>query len=75
MSKYVLQHSRSTSMPIQIIYESKDGSLSQRLVTVWRMNEENVLVWCHNKKAIRSLRIENILSAQKRRQRIVHDYA
>ncbi|MBM7631735.1 putative DNA-binding transcriptional regulator YafY [Geomicrobium sediminis] len=75
MSKYVLQHSRSTSMPIQIIYEAKDGSLSQRLVTVRRMNEENVFVWCHNKKAVRSLRVENILSAQKRRQRMMHAYA
>lgn len=61
---YVLKSSRIERKPIQIIYEAQDGTFSQRVVTVYRMNESDLLVWCHSKRGIRSLKKENILSAR-----------
>jgi len=61
---YVLKSSLTGGKPIQIIYEAKDGTFSQRVVTVYRMNELDILVWCHSKKGVRSLKKESILSAR-----------
>ncbi|GAK11419.1 hypothetical protein [Geomicrobium sp. JCM 19039] len=68
MIGYVLQHSLSSGKPVSIIYEAKDGILSQRRVTVRRMDENTALVWCHYKRAVRTLKIANILSAEKQKE-------
>ncbi|WP_051302780.1 WYL domain-containing protein [Salibacterium aidingense] len=60
----ILKRAAENRDPVQVIYESRDGTLSQRTVTVHQMNERNVLVWCHYKQGIRTLRLENLLSAR-----------
>ncbi|MFB4165232.1 hypothetical protein ACE1TI_15820 [Alteribacillus sp. JSM 102045] len=59
----VLKRALESGRPVEIIYEAKDGTLSQRKVTIHRMNEKDALVWCHTKNGLRSLKIQNILSA------------
>lgn len=63
-NNYVLKSSLIGRNPIQIIYEAQDGTFSQRVVTVYRMNELDILLWCHSKKGVRSLKKESILSAR-----------
>ncbi|WP_026703061.1 hypothetical protein [Salibacterium aidingense] len=58
----ILKRAAETREPIQVIYEAKDGTFSQRVVTIYRLNEWDVLVWCHYRKAVRSLKKCNILS-------------
>ncbi|SFP12206.1 hypothetical protein [Salibacterium halotolerans] len=58
----ILKRAAETKEPIQVIYEAKDGTLSQRIVTVYQFNEKHVLVWCHYRNAVRSLKKSNILS-------------
>ncbi|MGY4690397.1 WYL domain-containing protein [Salibacterium sp. K-3] len=64
----VLKRAAETKEPVQVIYESRDGTLSQRTVTVHQFNEKHVLVWCHHRRAIRSLKVSNILSAGRIKQ-------
>ncbi|MBM7633802.1 hypothetical protein [Geomicrobium sediminis] len=68
MNSYVLQHSLSSGEPVNIIYEAKDGSLSQRLVTVRRMDKKTALVWCHKREDIRTMQVVNILAAEKQKE-------
>ncbi|SFQ33681.1 hypothetical protein [Salibacterium halotolerans] len=58
----ILMRAAETKGPVQVIYERKDGSLTQRTVTVYQLNRRNVLVWCHERNAVRSLKTCNILS-------------
>ncbi|SDH64604.1 hypothetical protein [Alteribacillus bidgolensis] len=53
----VLKRALESGRPIESIYEAKDGRLSQRTVTVHRMNKKEVLVWCHAQHGFRSLKI------------------
>ncbi|EZH67864.1 hypothetical protein DH09_08035 [Bacillaceae bacterium JMAK1] len=68
MNSYVLQHSLSLGVPVNIIYEAKDGSLSQRRVTVRRMDKKTALVWCHKRNAVRTIQLVNILAAEKQKE-------
>ncbi|SFQ38794.1 hypothetical protein [Salibacterium halotolerans] len=43
----VLVRAADTKERVQMIYEAKDGMLSQRIVTVHKLNKKDVLVWCH----------------------------
>lgn len=62
VNDYVLKRALEDRKPIQIIYEDKNGKITQRTVTLHRMNQHNILVWCHLKKNIRTLKMENVLS-------------
>ncbi|MFZ4454242.1 WYL domain-containing protein [Salibacterium aidingense] len=59
----LLQRAKESGRPLQIIYESKNGRLSQRTVSIFRIRETDILVWCHHKQHLRTLKRSRILSA------------
>lgn len=50
--------------PIEIIYQSKNGTITQRRITIKKINQQKILAYCHTKKQFRSFIIEQILAAQ-----------
>jgi predicted DNA-binding transcriptional regulator YafY len=47
---------------IMIYYLDDHGDLTQRIIKVIRLNEENLLGFCYYRKSIRSFKLVNILS-------------
>ncbi|MGD6780705.1 hypothetical protein [Sutcliffiella horikoshii] len=48
--------------PIEIIYMSKDGSITQRSLLVLDINKNNVTAFCYLRNQKRTFLLENILS-------------
>ncbi|GAK12159.1 WYL domain-containing protein [Geomicrobium sp. JCM 19039] len=61
---YALRQSLEKRRRVQIIYQAKSGKLTQRDVTVYRLNDVDVIVWCHMKGAVRTLKQTNILAVE-----------
>lgn len=59
----ILKRAVENEEKIQIIYQSKNGELSQRFVTVQEVNDTHAICFCHYKRQRRMFRLENILSA------------
>ncbi|TLS39018.1 WYL domain-containing protein [Pseudalkalibacillus caeni] len=68
--KNLLYHWYEEKVPVEIIYLSKKGELSQRTIQIESFNGEIIKAYCTNKKALRMFKVENILSAQSKR--LVH---
>lgn len=62
--KSLLVKSAIEQKPIEIIYESKTGTITQRCITIKKLNQKKLLAYCHTKKQYRSFNIEQILAAQ-----------
>jgi predicted DNA-binding transcriptional regulator YafY len=52
-----------TRQPIEIIYSNKNGSLSQRVITIVELTESHIKAYCHLRHDSRVFKRENILSA------------
>ena len=50
--------------PVEIIYQSKKGTISQRTILIKKVNHQQILAYCYQKRQIRSFIIEQILAAQ-----------
>lgn len=50
--------------PVEIIYQSKKGTISQRTILIKKVNQQQILAYCYQKRQIRSFIIEQILAAQ-----------
>lgn len=61
--KKLLIKSSLDQKPIEIIYFSKNGEITHRLITVRSVNDERILALCHVKKQYRTFLIEQILAA------------
>ncbi|MDG5789518.1 transcriptional regulator [Evansella sp. AB-P1] len=51
-----------TGNPMMVMYMSKKGLITKRMVTVERFNSDQVEVFCHLRKAYRRFLRENILA-------------
>ncbi|MCD7036109.1 hypothetical protein LRR81_17850 [Metabacillus sp. GX 13764] len=60
---YWLKQSLEKQIPAEIIYQSKNGLISQRRIIVKRIEEDHVIACCLHKKQIRSFLLDSILSA------------
>jgi predicted DNA-binding transcriptional regulator YafY len=47
---------------IEMIYLTKDGSISQRIIRVKEMNQDKINAYCYLRKSNRNFTISNILS-------------
>jgi predicted DNA-binding transcriptional regulator YafY len=47
---------------IQMIYLTKDGSISQRIIRVKEINQDKITAYCYLRKNYRIFNISNILS-------------
>ncbi|MDR0138040.1 hypothetical protein RFW18_09845 [Metabacillus idriensis] len=69
--KVLLEKSKNQQMPIEMIYLSEKGFLSQRTIIVNEVNEHYIKAYCFSKHQIRIFKTGNILSAaiQKRKRK------
>ncbi|WP_224771106.1 hypothetical protein [Metabacillus idriensis] len=61
--KVLLEKSKNLQMPIEIIYLSEKGFLTQRTIIVNEINERYIKAYCFSKQQIRIFKTGNILSA------------
>ncbi|MGG4488698.1 hypothetical protein [Metabacillus idriensis] len=68
--KVLLEKSKNQQMPIEMIYLSEKGLLTQRMILVNEINEHYIKAYCFSKQQIRIFKKGNILSAaiQKRKR-------
>lgn len=65
----LLKRSLENKEKIQIMYLDRKGELTQRYVTVVKINQTHVVCYCHYKKQRRMFRLKNILAASPFRSR------
>ncbi|WP_026690128.1 hypothetical protein [Alteribacter aurantiacus] len=59
----LFKRSIAEQTPIEIIYMSKTGIVTKRVVSVRQINDEAIIGFCHMRKALRTFKRMNILSA------------
>ncbi|MCF3941555.1 hypothetical protein [Oceanobacillus alkalisoli] len=47
---------------IVIFYMDSSGKVTERYVRVLKFNDNHILVYCHYRKKVRTLKLDNILS-------------
>ncbi|MGD6991874.1 hypothetical protein [Sutcliffiella horikoshii] len=57
-----LEWYRNSRTPIEIIYMSKDGSITQRSLLVLDINKNNVTAFCYLRNQKRTFLLDSILS-------------
>jgi predicted DNA-binding transcriptional regulator YafY len=60
--KGLLLHSLSTKQPLEIIYLSDKGEISQRAIVVEEIQKDKIVAFCKLRNQYRIFKIENILS-------------
>ncbi|CAG9620486.1 hypothetical protein [Sutcliffiella rhizosphaerae] len=58
----ILNLLKETQKPVEMIYLSKNGNITQRTILVLKVTEKNVTAYCYLRKKNRYFLIENILS-------------
>lgn len=58
----ILKLAMENKMPVEMIYMSAGGVISQRIIDVNEISETTIKAFCHLRKRTRAFRIENILS-------------
>ncbi|PKR79176.1 hypothetical protein CEY16_05360 [Halalkalibacillus sediminis] len=59
----IFERALENKQKINLIYVDQDGQLSQRFIRVVRVDQNSILAYCFYKKAVRSFKKENVLSA------------
>ncbi|SDL99511.1 hypothetical protein [Sediminibacillus halophilus] len=70
--KTMLHLAQDNKTKVEMIYQAKNGQLSQRIVRILQVKEEQVVAYCFYRKQVRTFRLENILAvhpAKKLRRR------
>ncbi len=58
----ILRNAMENSTPVEMIYMSEKGDISQRVITVNEISKSHIKAFCHTKKQVRIFKIDNILS-------------
>ncbi|MED2671161.1 hypothetical protein P4208_26865 [Bacillus thuringiensis] len=66
---HLLTYSFNQKIPIELIYLNASGDFSQRTVIVRKIYEDRILVYCMQKQQVRMLKLANILSVDKVRNK------
>lgn len=61
---YLLNQSLNESVPVTIIYLSKDNSLSKRVILVKAKNDSYIRAFCYTKRQVRIFKIDSILAVE-----------
>lgn len=62
-----LKQCHLAQVPVEIMYLSKNGSISQRTITIREMKGSIVAAYCHLRNTTRNFKIDNILSVNYRK--------
>lgn len=71
----ILQRALIQHTPIEIIYISQSGILTQRLIKVYEINEHTIKAYCLLRHKKRTFKIDSILSADVPRKKGVVKFA
>ncbi|ASK64123.1 hypothetical protein CFK37_19180 [Virgibacillus phasianinus] len=55
---------------MELIYLDKNNLASQRVVQVYKINDDKIMAYCYTKRAIRTFKLDNILSVGPVRKRM-----
>ncbi|WP_078553690.1 hypothetical protein [Bacillus alkalicellulosilyticus] len=58
----LITRSLLTNTPVEMIYQANNGTITQRVVTIQKVNGNDMLGYCHYRKKTRLFKINNILS-------------
>ncbi|MEK4721531.1 hypothetical protein NST66_29035 [Priestia sp. FSL W8-0524] len=58
----LLQESRISKKPIEVIYMADNGSVTQRSIIVNEISGKSIKVWCLLRNEKRTFKVDNILS-------------
>lgn len=59
---FLLKRAADLKMPIQIIYIDKNNQITQRMIKVLAISDENIRAYCYMKRKFRTFKLSNILS-------------
>ncbi|MBN6205036.1 hypothetical protein JYK21_01115 [Ralstonia pickettii] len=68
--KGLLIRSMERKEKIVVFYMDSNNEVTERYVRVLKMNDNYILVYCYYRKKVRTLKLDNILSAGLLRKRI-----
>ncbi|WP_053220401.1 WYL domain-containing protein [Virgibacillus senegalensis] len=57
-----LQRAMENKKMVEMIYMAKNGRLSQRIVRILQIKEEQIVAYCYSRRQVRTFRLENILA-------------
>ncbi|WP_227521510.1 MULTISPECIES: hypothetical protein [Bacillus] len=57
------------NIPIEMIYEARNGELTQRAVRIIHIGDTHLIGFCYLRKTKRTFKIENILSCQRLKEK------
>lgn len=60
--KSFLTKSYLNKIPVEIMYISNNGQISQRTISIQDINETTIRAYCHLRKTQRVFKLDNILS-------------
>jgi predicted DNA-binding transcriptional regulator YafY len=60
--KNFLSRCHLNKMPVEIMYITNNGQVSQRTISIKDINETTIRAYCHLRKTQRVFKVENILS-------------
>jgi predicted DNA-binding transcriptional regulator YafY len=65
--KSFLSRCHLNKIPVEIMYISNNGQVSQRTISIKDINETTLRAYCHLRKTQRVFKLENILSINYKR--------
>lgn len=60
--KSFLSRCQLNKIPVEIMYISNNGQISQRTISIKNINETTLRAYCHLRKTQRVFKLDNILS-------------
>ncbi|KIL45724.1 hypothetical protein [Jeotgalibacillus soli] len=64
MQTGLFKRSLEQQLSVDIIYQSADGHISKRTISIIRMTPDSLYAYCHKRRAQRTFLLSNILSSQ-----------
>jgi len=61
MFVYLKSHIESKA-PVEMIYQSSNGTITHRIITIYEISDKYIKAYCHLRKKFRIFRRDNILS-------------
>jgi predicted DNA-binding transcriptional regulator YafY len=60
--KIFLFRCQMNQKPVEIVYISDSGNISQRTITIREIEDTKIKAYCHLRRTLRVFKLENILS-------------
>lgn len=68
--KGILLRAIHNKNPHELIYINNDNQISQRIIKVFAVNDNQIKAYCYTRKQLRTFKLENILSVAPLRKKV-----